>query len=304
MRAKLDMKARVPVLRSCAYAGLLAFVVLCSAAVPATALDYREDFDAPGRPAAPPDIVWRRKTQLSSVSDWRKLIPGDGFAYLSVEKDRLRKDPLKPSFWPFKKLWIKPEWPFISVHPFLPFQTLAFGPVGPNHRISMRAANAAIPGVACFLFTYREKRTFDEIDIEIVPGDTQGTDPGHRTGPGGGWTDVRLNTWAKANRRSLLPMCVNKQPIRDGRGMRVSHRDGRFHVYSIEWRPQSVRIYIDDVLQKVIDSLVPQSPATVIFGMRQAPWSGGPPWSGMQTMQVDWVSIEPLNPESESRADG
>ncbi len=291
MRAKLDPppKLRNPWRRVC-FALLLP--ALCCGAAPAAALDYREDFNAPGRPGGRADVSWHRKTQLSSVRDWRRLIPGDGFAHLSVERDKLRKDPLKANFWPFKKLWLKPEWPFISIHPYLPFQTVSFGPVGPGHRISMRARNTAIAGVACFLFTYRERRTFDEIDIEIVPDDTDALRTGHAAGPHGGWTDVRLNTWATANRRTLLPMRVHKTPVRDAAGARLSHADGRFHVYTIDWRRESVCFYIDGVLQHAITDLVPQRRAMLIIGMRQAPWSGGPPWEGTQTMLVDWVSVK------------
>ena len=271
------------------------------AAVPPRAVDYREDFDAEGKPSAPAGLSWQRKTQLAPQG-WDALVPGDGFAHLTVERSKLRKDPLKSNFWLFKKLWLKPEWPFLSIHPYLPFQTISLGPVGPGHRISMRAKNTAIPGVACFLFTYRERRAFDEIDIEIVPDDTDAPRPGHAAGPDGGWTDVRLNTWAQANRRTLLPMRVNKTPVRDAAGASVSHADGRFHDYTVEWRSDSVRFLIDGVLHKTIADLVPQRPARVIVGMRQAPWSGGPAWAGAQTMLVDRVSVTPLPDGGASRS--
>ena len=254
-------------------------------------LAMREDFGARGRPPAQSGIFWQRKAQMSRAGAWGEIVPGDGFAHFTVERARLRKDPLKPNFWPFKKLWFKPEWPFVSVHPYLPFQTISFGPVGPGHIIGMRAKNSAIAGVACFLFTYREKRTFDEIDIEVVPVDT-----GREARGDGGWTDVRLNTWAEANKRTLLPMRGHPTPVRDAAGARVSHADGRFHVYAIDWRRDAVRFYVDGVLQHVVTDQVPQRPARVIVGMRQSPWSGGPPWQGARTMLVDWVTVKPAPP--------
>lgn len=282
--------------RHLALAVLPALLLAGCSAVPARTVCFREDFDGRGKPSAPAGLSWQRKTQLSRDGRWGTLIPGDGCVHLTVERGKLRKDPLKSNFWPFKKLWLWPEWPFVSIHPYLPFQTVSFGPVGPGHRIGMRAKGAAIPGVACFLFTYRERRTFDEIDIEIVPDDADAPPSGHATGKDAGWTDVRLNTWAEADRRTLLPMRVSKMPVCDASGARVSHGDGRFHLYDIEWRRDSVRFFIDGVLHKVITDLVPQRPARVIVGMRQAPWSGGPAWTGARTMEIDRVSVSPLVP--------
>lgn len=239
------------------------------------AREYFEGFDEPGRPATRDGFSWNFTAELSPISGWNDIIPGDGFAHLTVERRALKRRPKGSASWPF--------------------QTLSVGPVTSNQRISIRAKNTAIPGVACMLFTYREKTKVDEIDIEIVADDTEGDDTGHRTDTGGGWTDVRLNTWANADRASLEPARSVRMPIIDAEGERVSHRDGKFHTYTIEWRPQAVRFYIDGVLQKVIDDIVPDHPSTVIFGMRQMPWAGRPEWSGSQTMMVDWISIEPVS---------
>ena len=287
-----DMSRRLSPARRLCMAVLPALLAAgCAAGPSRQPLAVREDFDGRGRPPAQSGISWQRKAQLSRAGSWGKIVPGDGLAHLTVESRKLCKDPLKSNFWPFKKLWLKPEWPFVSIHPYLPFQTISFGPVVPGHIIGMRAKSTAIPGVACFLFTYREKRTFDEIDIEIVPADT-----GREQRGAGGWTDVRLNTWAEADRRTLLPMRVHGTPVRDASGARVSHADGRFHVYTIDWRRDAVRFSIDGVLQHAVTGLVPQRPARVIVGMRQAPWSGGPPWQGARTMLVDWVSVKPAPP--------
>ncbi len=239
------------------------------------ATEYFEGFDKPGRPADRCGFAWQYTADLSPVCGWKDLVPGDGFAYLTVERDALRKRPKRQGGWPF--------------------QTLSVGPVASNHRISIRAKNTAIPGVACLLFVYREKDKVDEIDIEITADDTDGDSSGHRTGPDGGWTDVRLNTWANADKRSLLPMRTIRAPIVNATGDKVSHRDDRFHTYTIEWKPEAVRFYIDGVLQKLIDDIVPDYPSTVIFGMRQMPWTGGPDWTGSQTMLVDWICIEPVS---------
>jgi hypothetical protein len=122
------------------------------------------------------------------------------------------------------------------------------------------------------------------------------------TGTNGGWTDVRLNTWANARESkngdgSLLPMRSIRAPIIGSNGEKVSHRDDRFHIYTIEWRIGSVLFFIDGVEQACIDDVVPDYPSMIIFGMRRMPWSGKPDWSGEQTLLVDWIDIESLNKE-------
>lgn len=235
---------------------------------------FFEGFDQPGQPADRPGITWSYRAELSPVKDWRDLIPGDGFAYLSVERNVLDRRKKRGKSWPF--------------------QTLAFGPVGPGHRLSMRAKNTAIPGVAALLFTYHEKEHVDEIDIEIVAVDTAAAPTGHPTGTDGGWSDVRFNTWARADKKTLQPARHLQQPVRDAAGKKVSHRDHRFHIYTIEWRTGEVRFYIDDVLQATIHDPVPATTSTVIFGLRQMPWAGSPDWPGSLTMLIDWISVEPL----------
>jgi hypothetical protein len=241
----------------------------------AVAIDYFEGFDNPGKPPARDGIEWKYKAQLTRVSGWEQLIPGDGFAYLQVDRAALKARPMGFRRWPF--------------------QTLSLGPVTINHRIGMRAKNTAIPGVACLLFTYNQNGTFDEIDIEIVAEDTDSPFAGHRTGVRGGWTDVRLNIWPGANKKTFLPARKIQMPIIDADGQRVSHQDDRFHIYEIEWSRDEVRFHIDGVLQKTIPGPVPENPTNVIFGMRQMPWAGVADWSGSQTMLVDWIKIEPLD---------
>ncbi len=176
-----------------------------------------------------------------------------------------------------------------------PFQTLSLGPVSKNHRISIRAKNTAIPGVAFLLFTYRETITVHEIDIEVVAEDTRGSNPGHLIDPPDGWTDIRLNAWARADKSTLLPFTSIQRPIQDRSGSKVSHRDGLFHIYTIEWKSSEIRFYIDNVLQGFIKDNIPQEASTVIFGLRQTPWAGTPGWRDRQTALVDWIDVEPLS---------
>jgi Glycosyl hydrolases family 16 len=239
--------------------------------------EYFEGFETPGKPPARDGIRWGYNDELTPVTGWKEIIPGDGYASLSVRASSLQKELSKKN-------------------PY-PFQTLSLGPVGSNHRISMRARNTAIPGVACSVFTYHEKSGVDEIDIEIVSRDTKSGEPGHPTGTNGGWTDIRLNTWADAREGkhgTLKPTRSIRQPIRDADGKSISHDDGKFHTYTIEWRPESVTFFIDGVQQGVIRDVVPDTPSTIIVGMRRMPWASTPEWTGTQTMLIDWIDIEPL----------
>lgn len=253
----------------------LCLALLLMTAARLSAVEFFEDFDRPGKPPDRDGFTWERTAELSPDDGWKQFVPGDGFAHFNVTRQALEKRTAKSAPWPF--------------------QTLAVGPVESNHRISIRAKNTAIPGVACLLFTYREKTKFDEIDIEIVADDTESPRSGHKTGPGGGWTDVRLNTWANARSESHSPSRTIRMPITGAGGERVSHRDGKFHIYTIEWKPEVVRFYIDGVLQQTIDDIVPDYPSTVIFGMRKTPWAGKPDWKDPQTMLVDWICIEPVS---------
>jgi hypothetical protein len=239
--------------------------------------EYFESFDAPGKPPARQGISWGYIDELSPVKGWKSIIPGDGLAHLTVERQTLKPLPEAQNFWPF--------------------QTLSLGLVGIGHRITIKAKNTAIPGVACMLFTYGKGKNVDEIDIEIVADDTRGPLTGHRTDSKGGWSDVRLNTWANAHGEPLLPFRSIHQPILDAQGKKVSHRDGRFHLYTIEWRRDSVRFLIDRVVQAVIKEVVPDTPSQIIIGIRRMPWAGTAHWLGSETMLVDWVDIEPISNE-------
>lgn len=247
--------------------------------------EYFEGFDAPGKPVTRDGIRWGYTDELTPVDGWKAMIPGDGYAYLTVQSRVLKN-------WGNKT----PRWPF---------QTLSLGPVSRNMRISMRAKNTAIPGVACMIFTYAEKHGVNEIDIEITAEDTQGSDPGHRKEAKGGWSDIRMNVWNNAvpdETGTLLPYRSIRGPIRDRHGEKTSHRDGRFHIYTIEWGTDCVRFFIDGVHRGTLPVNVPDVPSSVIFGMRRMPWAGSPEWSGSETMVIDWIDIEPLDRRYHTRS--
>ena len=238
------------------------------------AQEYFEDFSGAGKPVDRGGMVWDYRAELSPADQWRELIPGDGYAYLTAEREFLKRRPRPHDFWPF--------------------QTLSFGPIGAGHRISMRAKNTAIPGLAAMIFTYREQDAIDEIDLEITATDTESRRPHHPTGPEGGWTDLRLATWINADKKKPEPQTLVKQPARDAEGEPLSLQDDRFHIYTIEWDTKDVRFLIDGVHQHTIEDAVPDRLARVIFGLRQMPWAGDADWTEPQTMTVDWVSVETL----------
>ncbi len=232
---------------------------------------YVEEFESPGKPEAPSGMHWSRKTQLSFPVSWEQMIPGDGYARLSASRSKVDAAIRRGK---------------------TPFQTLSIGPVEPGTRLTMRAKNTAVPGLVGLFFTFFSKGTFDEIDIEIVEVDTESQSSAH----GGGWTNARFNTWAEADQKTHKPGSVRKMPLRDAKGTRVSHRDGGFHIYSIEWMPGMVRFFVDGVEQARCEDYVPHRAAMLIFGFRHTPWAGEPDWQGTHTMLVDWIRIEPIAP--------
>lgn len=239
------------------------------------ALQYLENFDQPGKPSAPGGLQWDYRDELGTVETWNEIVPGDGYAYLTARRDFLKRGRGPWRFWPF--------------------QTLSFGPIGGGTRISMRAKNTAIPGLAAMIFTYREQDTIDEIDLEITANDTECRDPRHKTGPDGGWTDLRMATWIEAAKSKPEPASLTKQPAQDARGEPRSLQDGEFHIYTIEWDRTVVRFFIDEITQHTIFDAVPDRPTTVIFGLRQMPWAGRAGWREPQTMTIDWISAETLD---------
>lgn len=246
--------------------------ILCSASL--HAVELFEDFNMPGKPTAPKGIVWSYKDEMLPVKDWKQIVPGDGFAYLTIDADHSND-----------RNRIKQKWPF---------QMIMLSPVGPGHRMEMRARNTVISGVASFIFTYSvEDGVVDEIDIEIVGDDAQAPPAQHATGKTG-WTDARFNTWANADMVTPEGNTSHKQPILDESGEKTSHQDDQFHIYTIDWHKDSVDFLIDGVQQQTITKAVPNSPATLFVGMRHLDWTGKLDWPGTRTMIVDWIRVKPV----------
>jgi hypothetical protein len=238
------------------------------------ATEIFEDFLLPGRPEHPEGIEWSYQDQMLPVANWEEIVPGDGFAYLKIDADRSNDRDQDKEKWPF--------------------QMIALAHIGPGHRMEMRAKNTVIPGVGSFIFTYQEADgIFDEIDIEIV-GDDAGTLPENHPTDETGWTDARFNTWANSDVETSKPHVTHKKPIVDSSGGRISHQDGRFHIYTIDWREDRVDFYIDGVHQQTIAGLVPDSPSTLYVGMRHMSWTGSLDWTGTRTMIVDWIRVAPI----------
>jgi hypothetical protein len=250
---------------------------------PLYSLDLFEDFKSPGKPKSSNKVEWSFRCEMLPVKDWKEIVPGDGFAYLEIDS--------KSSNDKSSKNGKRAKWPF---------QMIKFSSVGPWHRLEMKARNTVIPGVASFIFTYNQKgNIFDEIDIEIV-GDDANTKPNPHKTDKSGWTDVRFNTWANANAKKCKPEISHKKAIVDKRGKKVSHQDGKFHIYTIEWRKDRIDFFIDGVHQQTITELVPDKATTVLVGMRHMSWTGKFDWKGSRKMIVDWIRVEPIKNEATS----
>lgn len=235
------------------------------------AVELTEDFDVKGKPASSSKVKWSYRDELLPVRDWDSICPGDGFAYIKIDAIKANNK---------KKKW--------------PFQTIAFSSVAPGHRIEMRAKNTVIKGVASFIFTYSEAgNEVDEIDIEVV-GDDAETKPDNHPTDKTGWTDARFNTWANADPKTLRPKESHKKPIVDDACKKVSHDDGNFHTYRIDWYTDKVVFYVDGVKQDSISKVVPDSPSDVILGLRHMSWTGQLDWQGEKTMVIDWVKVTKL----------
>jgi len=241
-------------------------------------LDYFEDFNKPGKPN---DYMnWFYKDQMLPVAGWLDIIPGDGFAHIVFDADRSN-----------------------DTDSSNPFQDIGFSYVCPGHRLEMRAENTPVRGVGSFIFTYIEfdndgdnkDDSFDEIDIEIATDDKRTPPKNHPVEPeNDGWTDVRFNSWHSADFLKKTPTETHFQPLLDNKGRKISHRDGKFHIYTIDWYENMIKFYIDGVCQQTISKVVPLHPSRVILGVRQMGWTGRLKWAGIETMLIDWVKITPL----------
>ena len=249
------------------------------------AVEYFENFDQTGNPSehgAP--LNWKfRNGKNPGQSTWKDFIPGNGIAHIALNA--------------------------MSNNDDKNYQAIVAGKVGPGHRLEMRVKNMPCPGFTGHLFTYAETDDgafFDEIDIEITAYDEETVT--HGIDPPNGWTDVRLNSWGNASTRNYKPFNGIIAPIKDYRGANISHRDGQWHTYTIDWindggRDGRVRFYIDGVFQYQINYPVPDSPSDVFLGYRDLGWAGPDDptgWAGMHTMEIDWFAVHPINYDSPS----
>ncbi|MCL8006946.1 glycoside hydrolase family 16 protein [Gelidibacter japonicus] len=243
-----------------------------------------EEFDKPGKPTSDKGFEWSFVNDINpNQQNWEDFVPGDGYAHITIDSD-VEND----------------------TDETFPFQTIAFKHIGPGHRLEMSAKGIAVPGVGGFIFTYNEDTTFDEIDIEIVPIDTQTSPEGHPIDPPNGWTDARFNSWSNSSVIDYKPEASFKKPVVDNKGRKISLRDDKFHTYTIDWlhfpggdgRDGRIDFYIDNVLQQTITFPVPDGPSSVIMGFRQMSWTGALDWPGTQTMLIDWVKIETIDPNN------
>ncbi|PQJ75196.1 Ig-like domain-containing protein [Polaribacter gangjinensis] len=240
----------------------------------ANSITYFEDFNSQGYPTnLPVGSYWTFHNEIypNQVS-WTDFMPGDGYAYLTVDAD-ISNDL---------------DW----IHPF---QTLEFGGVAQNHRLEVRMKGAVVDGgLVGFLFTYnQEGEIFNEVDIEVVARDS--AVPWHETLPfNGGWTDARYNTWGNANENTNQPFTGTMKPVVNQLNEKISLIDDEFHIYTIDWREDKIDFFIDGVLQETITTSIAKGVSEVIIGFRQLPWAGAFNWGGTHTMVIDYLKIEPL----------
>ncbi|MCK4409806.1 MAG: cadherin-like domain-containing protein, partial [Candidatus Eisenbacteria sp.] len=215
------------------------------------------DFDSAGNPGGP-GYWYSMNTVYPTQSSWNDFVPGDGYAYITVDHTSNNGD----------------------------FQGMGFGVVPQGHRLEVRMKGALVTGFTGFIFTYMYPGDH-EIDIELVP-DDKAVAPDHDPHE---WSDARFNTCLGPDWDS------NFQPIVDAGGTWVSHyEDDTFHTYTIDWFFDRVVFYIDGVYQHTIDSwIMPYFDSEVIIGFRDLSWAGSPDWTGTRTMTVDWLNVQPID---------
>jgi hypothetical protein len=73
------------------------------------------------------------------------------------------------------------------------------------------------------------------------------------------------------------PHLTHKKPILGKLGKKISHQDGQFHAYTIDRTEDRIDFFRDGVHQQTITSLVPDSPARLLVGVRHMSWTGVAP---------------------------
>ncbi|WP_440873676.1 carbohydrate binding domain-containing protein [Thalassotalea sp. PLHSN55] len=236
---------------------------------------YFEDFNQIGQPTTIQG-TWRYVDDMLPVYGWNEIVPGDGYAYLTIDANADNDQDSSQ-----------------------PFQDIRFSEVGPGNRIEMRAKNLAISGVGGFIFTYQEDATsFDEIDIEVAYDDIK------TAATNGNWSDARFNSWGNANPYGPYePVVSIKEPVKDEFGNKISVEDDQFHTFTIEWQHYDgingrIDFYIDGAYQATITDVVGDDLSEIILGYRQMSWTGDLDWSGTRTMVIDWFRVSPVHDNS------
>ena len=241
-----------------------------------TFTSYIENFDESGQPNGPTqDTYWKFFNDIHpSQTDWNSFIPGDGYAYITVDADS--NNDTDASF---------------------PYQTLVFGKIDENHRIEVRMKGPVLDGgLVGFLFTYQEEdEKFNEVDIELVAQDANADIPNHDISPPNGWTDARFNTWRNASIYSFLPISSTFKPVKNANDENISLMDDEFHTLTIDWREDQVDYFIDGVLQESFDTNIAMGMSEVIIGFRQLTWAGDFNWTGNHNLVIDYFKIEALD---------
>ena len=67
---------------------LIILIMGCSRAI---AGEYFEGFDTLGKPSARDGITWGYTDELTPLTGWKSIIPGDGYAHLAVTSHSLNK---------------------------------------------------------------------------------------------------------------------------------------------------------------------------------------------------------------------
>jgi hypothetical protein len=244
-------------------------VINCIEIAISAPLSVFEDFTTAGQPYSE-NVTWRYRSQLSKVTDWSQIIPGDGYAYLKVNSR-------------IHRVYPDIRWPF---------QMLIITPVGPGHSITIKAKNMVMKGVASFIFTYTDADgKLSEIDLEIVDRDRDknSNKPIKRERDK---TDLRMNIWHKASLVSdTAERYIHRHIIDNNEG--VVHGADKFHTYQLNWQLDKVSYYIDNIKQGEFYGNIPTREAELNIGVRHMSWTGILP-AKPQVMIIDWIKISPI----------
>ena len=233
--------------------------------------NFIEEFNKKGLPMQGGD--WSYKTDIYPKQDgWKKICPGDGYAYLTVDSD-VSNDHDETN----------------------PYQTITVNNVGPGHRMEVKMKGIAVQGLVGFIFTYEESNEiFNEIDIEIVPDDAKTLPENHDIDSVNGWTDARFNSWGNASVSTETPYDGAFKAIVNESGKKISLIDDKFHIFTIDWYKDKIDFYIDGVPQHSITKAVASNASDIILGFRDLAWAGEMKWQGTKTLVIDWLKVTPL----------